>query len=85
MVAIGDLDAHRAARGDGEDLIRREFALGEDVQHLAPDIAGRADDGDFIAHDALLLFRAGCMGSLRQSKGGAYVPLEVLCACLRGR
>ena len=30
---------------------QREFALGEDVQHLAPDIAGRADDHYPITHD----------------------------------
>ena len=38
-----------------------KFALGEDVQHLAADIAGRADDGDFITHDALLCPFAGRM------------------------
>ncbi|MGA9540030.1 MAG: hypothetical protein WBQ77_03105, partial [Methyloceanibacter sp.] len=31
-----------------------EFPLGKDVEHLAPDIAGRADDGDFVTHSILL-------------------------------
>ena len=36
--------------GHGRDLVGREFALGEDVQHLPPDIAGRADDDHPITH-----------------------------------
>ena len=50
LVAERDLDAHRPPRGDGEDLVGRELALGQDVEHLAPDIAGGADDGDFVTH-----------------------------------
>ena len=50
LIAEGDLDAHRPARGDGEHLVGRELALGEDVEHLAPDISGGADDSDFVTH-----------------------------------
>jgi len=55
LVAIGDLDAHRLARGDGKHLVGGEFALGKNIEHLAPDIAGGADDGDFVTHEKLLL------------------------------
>ena len=40
----------RAGGGDGGDLGERELALGEDVEDLAPDIAGRADHDNPIAH-----------------------------------
>ena len=42
--------AGRARGGDRGDLVERELALGEDVQHLAPDIARRADDRDPVTH-----------------------------------
>ena len=34
LVAVGHLDAHRPARGDGEHLVGGKFPLGEDVEHL---------------------------------------------------
>lgn len=52
-VAIGDLDADAAARGQHHDLVGGEFALVEDVEHFAPDIAGRTDDSDFVTHRSL--------------------------------
>ena len=36
--------------GDRRDFVERELPLGEDVEDLAPDIAGRADHRDPIAH-----------------------------------
>jgi hypothetical protein len=47
LVAEGDLDADAAARGERDDLVGGETALGEDVEHFAPDIAGRSDHRDF--------------------------------------
>ncbi len=40
------------------DLVEREVPLGEDVQHFAPDIAGRAGDDDSVAHNFSV--RPGC-------------------------
>ena len=69
IVAVGDLDTHRPARGDGEHLVGGEFPLGQDIEHLPPDIAGGADNGDFVAHDSrsfvlgrVLAFGRGCKG-----------------------
>lgn len=52
-IAIGDLDADAAARRQGHDLVRGEFALIQDVEHFPSDIAGRADDCDFVTHRSL--------------------------------
>ena len=49
-VAEVDLVAGRARRRDRRNLVERELPLGEDVQHLAPDIARRSDDRDPITH-----------------------------------
>jgi hypothetical protein len=49
-LAIFDLVAGGARRCDHRHFVRREFPFGEDVQHLAPDIARRADDHDPVAH-----------------------------------
>ena len=58
-VAVADLGADRAARGEGEDLVGGEFAVGQHVHHLAPDIARGADDCNFVAHlSSILLARA---------------------------
>jgi len=54
LVAEGDLNAHGFARGDGEALIDREFALGEDVEHFAAHIARGADDCNLVTHGSLL-------------------------------
>ena len=50
--AVAEIDdvAGRARRGDRGDLFDRKFALGEDVEHLAPDIAGRADHDHPVTH-----------------------------------
>ena len=58
FVAKRDFHAGRAARGDGENLVHREFALVEDVQHFAAHIARGADDSDVIAHDGILFLRS---------------------------
>ena len=50
LVAIGNFLADRAARGERHDGIGRKPAVGEDFEHLAPDIAGRACDCDCKAH-----------------------------------
>jgi|GEM_PF-6408515 len=42
--------AGRAGRGDRGHLVERKLTLGEDVQHLSPDIAGRADDDHPVTH-----------------------------------
>ncbi len=52
-VAVGDLDADAAARGQGHDLVRGKFALIQDVEHFPSDIAGRADHCDFVTHRSL--------------------------------
>ena len=43
------MDRREAMR---KHLVGGEFPLGQDVEHLPPDIAGGADDGDFVAHDS---------------------------------
>ncbi len=50
LVAEGHLDALAAARRQRHDLVGRERALGQDREHLAPDIAGGADDRDLETH-----------------------------------
>jgi len=57
MVAVRDLRADGAAGGKRDHLVGREFPLLQDREHLAPDIAGRADDGDFVTHSELLMVR----------------------------
>jgi hypothetical protein len=52
-VAIGDLDAHAAARRQAPPPRRQGIALVENVEHLAPDIAGGADHCDFVTHRSL--------------------------------
>ena len=50
VLAEGDLLADRARRGQRDDIVGREIALGERGQHLASDIAGRADHRYFETH-----------------------------------
>src|SRR6266436_3257376 len=52
-VAIGHFDAHAAARRQRHHLVSREFAFVENVEHFAPDIAGRSDQRDFVTHRSL--------------------------------
>src|SRR5436189_5506227 len=66
-VAIGHLDADAAARRKGNDLVGREFPLIENVEHLAPDIAGGADHCDFVTHHSLS--EEKCLPDARGSKG----------------
>src|SRR5690606_6303259 len=51
LVAIGDLRADRAARGERHHLVGRKAALFEDIEHLAPDIAGGACDCNLETHE----------------------------------
>ena len=50
VIAKGDIAAHRAGGGQRHHLGNGKLALRQDLQHLAPDIAGGADDGNFIGH-----------------------------------
>jgi hypothetical protein len=50
--AVAEVDdvPRRARAGDRRHLVGRKLALGQDVQHLPPDIAGRADHDHPITH-----------------------------------
>ena len=50
VVAKVDEVAGRARGGHGRDFIKRELALGENVQKLSPDIARRSHDRDPVTH-----------------------------------
>src|SRR5438270_8099378 len=52
LAAVAEINdvASRACRRDRRDLVQRELALGENVQHLASDIARRSDNRDPVAH-----------------------------------
>ena len=64
LVAEGNLRADRARRGERDDFIGGKPALGEDIEHFAPDIPGRADDGDlethFILHSPHVFLNVSC-------------------------
>src|SRR5262249_48714 len=47
-LAIGDVHALAAARGERHDFVGRKRPLGEDTEHLPADIAGPANDGDGV-------------------------------------
>src|SRR3546814_7768996 len=49
-VADFDVGALAARRGDGGQFIDGEFALGENGEHFAPDIARGSGDNDTITH-----------------------------------
>jgi hypothetical protein len=55
-IAIFDLDALASRRGQHGDFIGRKFALGENVDDLAPDIARRASHYNSITHCLFLRF-----------------------------
>jgi hypothetical protein len=67
-IAEGDLLADGAAGRDRHDLVRRKGALVEDVEHLATDIARRADYGDLVAHLRLLNVRPAVLGGAIESR-----------------
>ena len=52
LVGLAEFDhlARRARRSDRRHFVERELPFRENVQNLAPDIAGGADDRDPIAH-----------------------------------
>jgi hypothetical protein len=47
-IAERDFRAGRAGGGERNHVAGGKLALGQDGQHLATHIAGRADDGDFV-------------------------------------
>src|SRR5262249_23064821 len=50
ILTEGNLLADRARRRQGRNIVGRKLAFGQRGQHLAPDIAGRADHGYFETH-----------------------------------
>jgi hypothetical protein len=70
-VAIGHLDADAAARGQHHDLVGGEFAFIENVEHFAPDIAGRTDDSDFVTHRSLSEEKCRPAASCGKGRGSA--------------
>ncbi len=71
VLAERHLTADRARRGERDDLVAGELALGQRRQHLAPDIAGGADHRYLEAHDA--------------TPSGSYMPSKGLTGELRCR
>ena len=53
LFTIGDLDAHRAARGKGDHLVGGKPPLGENFEHFAAHIARGANDRDLVTHRSL--------------------------------
>src|ERR1700709_1120591 len=66
-VAIGHFDAQTATRRQRHDLVGREFAFVENVEHFPPDIAGRSDQRDFVTHRSLS--EEKCLVPSRSGKG----------------
>jgi hypothetical protein len=58
FLAEADLGSDRTARRDRVDLINREGALGEHVQHFTAHVPRGADNSDIVAHIQKPLFRA---------------------------
>ncbi len=50
LVAERALHPVAPARCDGNHFVGGEIALGENVEHLPPDIAGSTHHGDFVTH-----------------------------------
>jgi hypothetical protein len=50
LVAVRAFLAHAFTRGERDDFVGWEFALSQNVEHFAPDIAGSAYDGDLVTH-----------------------------------
>ena len=55
-VVLAKLTSHanRALRGQRDDLVGREIAFGQRLQHFAADIAGGADHRDLVTHLSVL-------------------------------
>ena len=64
-VPEGDIGAHRFRRSQRHHLGRRKGAFGQNAQHLAADIPGRADHCDLVRHDIIPL------GPVRNARAGA--------------
>src|SRR5262249_21664593 len=52
-VAERDFHALASAGGKRDHFVGGKLALGQDIEHLAAHIAGRADDGDALTHHQL--------------------------------
>src|SRR5689334_11926488 len=63
-VAEVDLVAGRPRRCDCSDFVERKLPLREDVQDLAPDIAGRSNDRDPVTHRLLRIAGGGRLSQL---------------------
>ena len=50
LVAVRALLPHALARGERDHLVGGEIAFGQNVEHLAPNIAGGTHHGDLVTH-----------------------------------
>jgi hypothetical protein len=50
LVAERAFHALATPRRDGDHLVGGKIALGKNVEHLAPNIAGGTHHGDFVTH-----------------------------------
>src|SRR3546814_17951159 len=57
LAALAEIDAVAGGPGGRHrgHLVRRKLALRQDVQHFAPDLAGRPDHNSAVTHLSLLL------------------------------
>src|SRR3546814_6654327 len=57
LAALAEIDAVAGGPGGRHrgHLVRRKLALRQDVQHFAPDIAGRSDHNYAVTHVSILL------------------------------
>ncbi len=69
--AIGDLDAHRAARRKRDHLVGGEPPLGQDIEHFTAHIARGADNRDFVTHRSLSGRNLPALHCRRNPDGGA--------------
>ncbi len=50
LVAERAFHALAFARCNGDNLVGGEISLGENIEHLTPDIAGSTHHGDLVTH-----------------------------------
>src|SRR6187401_2600450 len=79
LATVAEVDdvARRARRRDRRDLVQRELPLGEDVQHLPPDIARRSDNCDPIAHFKISVSATHLVRSTCFTKGRATLARRI--------
>src|SRR5260370_40767426 len=91
-VPVGHIHAHTFARGQGNHLVGRESALGQDTEPFAAHIASGADDSDLETHLDSPTHLVRCMakthgsssllvGNARQFNDGSA---DRLCGGVRG-